>query len=108
MAGLPPQPGLSRGANTNPGARKKQRRDGRCGRWVGVEGGRGAPRSMAVGKSRVPVCRLRTFGSKGGIGTEETPGVHRGGKGAGKKANKKRTAPSVPKWSPTSVLTGPD
>ena len=22
--------------------------------------------------------------------------------------NKKRTAPSVPKWSPTSVLTGPD
>ena len=25
-----------------------------------------------------------------------------------KKGEKKRTAPSVPKWSPTSVLTGPD
>ena len=25
-----------------------------------------------------------------------------------KKSVKKRTAPSVPKWSPTSVLTGPD
>lgn len=24
------------------------------------------------------------------------------------KGGKKRTAPSVPKWSPTSVLTGPD
>ena len=46
---------------------------------------------------------------EGGIGTEEGPGVHRGGEGCRKKkANKKRTAPSVPKWSPTSVLTGPD
>ena len=25
-----------------------------------------------------------------------------------KKKDEKRTAPSVPKWSPTSVLTGPD
>ena len=30
------------------------------------------------------------------------------GGGAGKGAIKKRTAPSVPKWSPISVLTGPD
>ena len=35
-----------------------------------------------------------------------TWGAPRGG--AGKGAIKKRTAPSVPKWSPTSVLTGPD
>ena len=67
--------------------------------------GRGPPGAWRHAVAHAPcVQQVGREGSKligGG-----TWGALRGG--AGKGAIKKRTAPSVPKWSPTSVLTGPD
>ena len=50
-------------------------------------------------QTSVPTMRI----SSGNWGWEAPPQ-----KKAKKSPEKKRTAPSVPEWSPTSVLTGPD
>ena len=67
---------------------------------------KGAARSLAV---RIGTCAMcARLGGRGGIGTAGACGAGpRGGAGKRQK-HKKRTVPSVPKWSPTSVLTGPD
>ena len=74
----------------------------RRGRQVGVEGG-----CQEHGRTQWHMCHVCTLGGRGGSGTEgRVCGCTAGG--AGKGQIKKRTAPSVPKWSFTSVLTGPD
>ena len=63
--------------------------------------GRGLPRAWQV---RIGSCALCARWEGGGDWHGGGVGVHCNR--CRKKANEKRTAPSVPKWSPTSVLAG--
>ena len=74
----------------------------RRGQRVGVAGGR-----QEHGRTQWHMCHVCMLGGRGGSRTEGRVCACTVG-GAGNGQIKKRTAPRLPKLSPTSVLTGPD